>query len=188
MEEKTTNFPKEGFARLVRLFENTDDIVMLTRAFGLATKVQRERLFNKNEPYINHSVRVATILVDELQIRDTDLVCAALLLDAADAPEEEMRECGDRVSSIVRASMEPRARQEEREKALEEYYGKIARASKDARYVKLADKLDSARSMKGQALKAAKYREEMEKYVVPLANATDDRLAFKLSVALYELK
>ena len=84
--------------------------------------------------------------------------------------------------------MEPRVRQEEREKALEEYYGKIARAPKDARYVKLADKLDSARSMKGQSIRAAKYREEMEKYVVPLANATDDRLAFKLSVALYELK
>jgi hypothetical protein len=42
--------------------------------------------------------------------------------------------------------------------------------------------------MKGQALRAARYKEETEKYVAPLAQATDDRLAFKLSVALYELK
>lgn len=188
MEEKTTNFPKEGFARLVRLFENTEDIVKLTRAFGLATKVHRERLFNKSEPYINHSLRVATILIDELQLRDTELACAGLLHDAADAPEDEIRECGERVFSITREILEPKTRPEEREKALEGYYAKIARASKDARFVKLAEKLDSARSMKGQALKAAKYREEMERYVMPLANATDDRLAFKLSLALYELK
>jgi hypothetical protein len=73
-------------------------------------------------------------------------------------------------------------------KALEEFYARMARSPKEARCVKVADKLDSVRSMKGQSIKAAKYKEEMEKYVVPLANATDDRLAFKLSLALYELK
>jgi GTP pyrophosphokinase len=188
MEEKTANFPKEDFARLVRLFENTEDVVKLTRAFGLATKVHRGQLFNKGEQYINHPLRVAIILVEELQLHDTDLACAALLHDAADAPEEEIRECGERVYSITQANMEPKGKLEDRDKALEDYYGKIARASKDSRYVKLADKLDFVRSMKGQSVKAAKYKEEMEKYVVPLANATDDRLAFKLSVALYELK
>jgi (p)ppGpp synthase/HD superfamily hydrolase len=128
------------------------------------------------------------ILVDELQIRDTDVICAALLHDAADASQEEMQDCGDRVYGIARAGMEPKDRQDDKGKALGDFYDKMARASKDARYVKIADKLDSVRSMKGHAIKAAKYREEMEKYIVPLANATDDRLAFKLSVALYELK
>lgn len=187
MEEKTNNFPKEGFARLIRSFENTDDVVKLTRAFGLATKIHKSQMFNK-ELYINHPLRVAIILVEELQIRDTDLICAALLHDAADAPQEEIQDCGDRVYSIIQAGMEPKNRPDDKEKTLEQYYAKLARASKDARYVKVADKLDSVRSMKGQAIKAAKYKEEMEKYVVPLANATDDRLAFKLSVALYELK
>ena len=187
MEEKTNNFTKECFARLIRSFENTDDVVKLTRAFGLATKIHKSQLFNK-EPYINHPLRVAMILVDELQVRDTDLICAALLHDAADASQEEMQDCGDRVYSITQAGLEPRDRPDGKETTLEQYYGKLARASKDARYVKVADKLDSVRSMKGQAIKAAKYKEEMEKYVVPLANATDDRLAFKLSVALYELK
>ncbi|HEV8386487.1 MAG TPA: HD domain-containing protein [Nitrososphaera sp.] len=187
MEEKTNNFPKEGFARLIRSFENTEDVVKLTRAFGLATKIHKNQLFNK-ELYINHPLRVAMILVEELQVRDTDLICAALLHDAADASQEEVQECGDRVYSITQAGMEPKDRPDDKEKALEQYYAKMARASKDAKCVKVADKLDSVRSMKGQAIKAAKYKEEMEKYVVPLANGTDDRLAFKLSVALYELK
>lgn len=184
-EDKPSNFPKEGFARLIGSFDNTDDIVKLTRAFGLATKHHMGQQFGKDEPYINHPLRVAMILVDELQIRDTDLICAALLHDAGDA--SQIQDCGERTSSIAQASMEPKD-QQDKAKALEEYYAKIARAPKDARYVKVADKLDLVRSMKGQSIKAAKYREEMEKYVVPLANATDDRLAFKLSVALYELK
>lgn len=187
MEEKISDFPKEGFARLIRSFENTEDIVKLTRAFGLATKIHMGQHFNKGEQYINHPLRVATILVEELQVRDTDVICAALLHDAASVSQEEMQECGDRVYSIARAGMEPN-QPDGKEKALEDFYSKMARASKEARCVKIADKLDSVRSMRGQAIKAAKYKEEMEKYVVPLANATDDKLAFKLSVALYELK
>ena len=44
--------------------------------------------------------------------------------------------------------------------------------------------------MKHQGLKDSvmRYKEETEKYVMAVASATDDRLAFKLSVALYELK
>ena len=92
-EEKGSDFPKAGFSRLIRLFENTDDVVKLTRAFGLASKVHRGQLFNRSEPYINHSLRVAMILVEELQIRDPQIVCAALLHDATDASDEEIRDC-----------------------------------------------------------------------------------------------
>ncbi|HKX82463.1 MAG TPA: HD domain-containing protein [Nitrososphaera sp.] len=187
-EEKGSDFPKAGFSRLIRLFENTDDVVKLTRAFGLASKVHRGQLFNRSEPYINHSLRVAMILVEELQIRDPQIVCAALLHDATDASDEEIRDCGEVVLALVRAAAEPKANPEDKEKSLAEYFKKIAQAPREARCIRIADRLDSVRSMKGQATRAAKYREEIEKYVVPLANATDDRLAFKLSLALYELK
>ena len=186
-EEKEANFPSHGFARLIKYFESTDDIVKLTRAFGLASKVHKGQVF-RGEPYINHPLRVALILVVELQLRDPDLASAALVHDATDATPADVSECGDKALAVVRAPHEPKGRPEEREKALEDYFKKITHASKDVRYVKVADKLDSVRAMKGQAQKAAKYREEIEKYVMPLAKGTDDRLAFKLSVALYELK
>ena len=50
--------------------------------------------------------------------------------------------------------------------------------------------MDITRSIKNQALreKIIRFKDETQKYVVPIATATDDRLAFKLSVALYELK
>ncbi|HEY9406053.1 MAG TPA: HD domain-containing protein [Nitrososphaera sp.] len=185
MMDSSSDFPKIGFARLLKPFDSsTDDVVKLTKAFALATRTYRGQLYNKSEPYINHQLRVALILVEELQIRDAELASAALLHNAP-VTWQALQEYGDRIRSIVLAAAEPKTRSEE---TLEKYYSDIAKAPKDVRYVKLADRLDSVRAIKGQAFRAARYKEEIQKYVVPIASATDDRLAFKLSVALYELK
>jgi (p)ppGpp synthase/HD superfamily hydrolase len=180
------DFFKAGFARLLKFFENTDDIVKLTRAFGLATKAHKGQLLNKTEPFINHPLRVALILAEELQIRDIDLLCAALLHDAYEgiAGQDIEEENGERVYSVVHASVEPKIKEPE------EYFASLAKASKDVRYIKVAERLDEIRTMKGQGFmdKVSRYKEETQKYIVPIASATDDKLSFKLSVALYELK
>jgi GTP pyrophosphokinase len=177
---------KAGFTRLLRSFdENPDDVVQITRAFGLATKAHKvQHSVNKYEHYIGHSLRVALILAEELEIHDTDLVCAALLHDAR-LPDDDLKEFGDRVYSTL-STIDSWAR----EKASEEYFARMTKASKDIRYIKLAERLDDIRSMKGESFKekVTRYKEETQKYVVPIATATDDKLAFKLSVALYELK
>ena len=179
-----SDFPKAGFARLLKFFDsNTDDVVKLTRAFGLATKVHMDQLLNKSESYINHPLRVALILVEELQMRDVDLACAALLYGASEnIHEEELKEYGERVYSIVRGGASPAN--------MEEQFAAMSKAPKDVKYIRLAERLDSARAMKNQPFrdKMIRFKDETEKYVVPIATATDDRLAFKLSVALYELK
>jgi GTP pyrophosphokinase len=177
---------KAGFIRLLRSFDdNPDDVVPITRAFGLATKAHRgQHSVNKYEHYIGHSLRVALILAEELKIHDTDLVCAALLHDAR-IPDDDLKEFGERVYSTLSA-IDSWAK----EKASEEYFASMTKASKDTRYIKLAERLDDIRSMKGQSFKdkVTRYKEETQKYVIPIATATDDKLAFKLSVALYELK
>jgi (p)ppGpp synthase/HD superfamily hydrolase len=175
-----------GFTRLLRSFDdNPEDVVQITRAFGLATKAHKgQHSVNKYERYIGHSLRVALILAEELKIRDTDLVCAALLHDAR-IPDEDLKEFGERVYSTLSA-IDSWAK----EKASEEYFASMTKAPKDTRYIKLAGRLDDIRSMKGQSFKdkVTRYKEETQKYVIPIATATDDKLAFKLSVALYELK
>jgi GTP pyrophosphokinase len=142
-----------------------------------------DQLLNKNELYINHPLRVALILVEELQMHDVELACAALLHDASDKiQDEELKEYGERVYSIVRATAS--------QASTEDQFAAMSKAPKEVKYIKLAERLDSARSMKNHALrdKMIRFKDETEKYVVPIATATDDRLAFKLSVALYELK
>ena len=177
---------KAGFTRLLRSFDdNPDDVVQITRAFGLATKAHKgQQSVNKYEHYIGHSLRVALILAEELKIHDTDLICAALLHDAR-IPDDDLKEFGERVYSTL-STIDSWAK----EKVSEEYFARMTKASKDTRYVKLAERLDDIRNMKGQSFKdkVTRYKEETQKYVIPIATATDDRLAFKLSVALYELK
>ena len=177
---------KVGFTRLLKSFEDkADDVVKITRAFGLATKAYKVQYpANKYEHYICHSLRVALILAEELKLHDTDLICAAILHDAQ-VPDDDLKEFGGRVYSILSTIDSWTA-----EKGLEEYFAKMTKASKDSRYIKLAERLDDVRSMKGQTFKdkVIRYKEETQKYIVPIATATDDKLAFKLSVALYELK
>ena len=193
MEQEFDTFTKAGFARLLRLFENTDDVVKLTRAFSLAARAHKGETWNKSEPYINHPLRVALILAEELQIHDLDLACAALLHDTSEQNySQELSEFGDRVISVTRmVSSEPRPKSElASDNALAKYFQDLAKSPKDARVVKSAEKLDSARGMKNQGFmeKAKRFKDEVQKYVLPIAEGTNDKLAFKLSVALYELK
>jgi (p)ppGpp synthase/HD superfamily hydrolase len=195
VEQEFDNFTKSGFARLLKHFEdNTDEVVKLTRAFALATKAHKGQLIGR-EPYVNHSLRTALIFADELQVRDADIASAALLHDALEGDivheKEVIEECGEKVAAIVRATSEPALKQKEgRDRILEEYFAKLGKASKEARCVRLADRLDTARAMKTYAYRdrALRFKEETQKHVVPLAQMTDERLAFKLSVALYEIK
>jgi (p)ppGpp synthase/HD superfamily hydrolase len=177
---------KSGFTRLLKSFDdNPDDVVKITRAFGIATKAYKgQHSINKYEHYLGHSLRVALILAEELKTHDIDLVCAALLHDAQ-IPNNDLKEFGERVYYMLST-----IDSWDKEKASEEYFAKMTKAPKDSRYIKLAERLDDIRSMKGQTFKdkVTRYKEETQKYVVPIAIATDDKLAFKLSVALYELK
>lgn len=195
--EHFDDFTKAGFARLLKHFEdNTDDVVKLTRAFALANKAHKDAkpdsIGGKDEPHINHLIRTALVLCEELQIRDSDLAAAALLHDSLGSrsgavSEEDIRsECGERVAATARAvAAEPRKHDE-----LQSYFARLAKETKDARLIKIAEKLDRARAMKTFAYRdrALRFKDEVQKLVVPLAQNTDERLSFKLSVALYEIK
>lgn len=207
------DFTKSGFTRLLKPFENSiDDILKITRAFSIAIKVHSGQVKkgNKIEPYINHPLRVALILTEELHEYDIDLVCAAILHDTLgvtagtsttntknttdsqrDILEARLKnEFGERVYCIVTSLAKPLAKSEEKERILGEYFKNIARGPEDVRYIKLADRLDNIRSLKNaiQKDKVLRYKEETEKYIVPIAERTDEKLVFKLSIALYELK
>ena len=181
------DYTKAGFARLLKHFEtSTEDVVKLTKAFALSNKAHKGKFMD--ELHINHSLRVALVLADEFQVRDAELISAALLHDALEnMPEVDIKEeCGDKVTSIVRAAAGPKLG----DAGSDEYYSRLAKESKETRLVKLAEKLELARVMKNYAYRdrALRFKDDAQKYVIPLAQKTDERFAFKLSVALYEIK
>jgi (p)ppGpp synthase/HD superfamily hydrolase len=201
MKWSLNDYTKSGFIKLLKPFENSiDDVIKATRAFSMATKAHKGQFRDetKVEPYINHPLRVALILTEELHKYDVDLVCAALLHDTIEksssnnntVSEDHLREFGEPVYSIVHAVTKPKIREEERGKLLDEYFQNITKSSEAIRYVKIADQLDNIRSLKNSNHKdkVLRYKEETQKYVVPIAQKTDEKLVFKLSLALYEAR
>lgn len=199
MNWNLNEFTKNAFAKLIKEFEeNTDDVVKITKAFSAAAGLHSGQSRNgSKEPYINHALKVALILSDELKIHDVDLICAALLHDIlqkgnnseTDKLDQIKENFGENVYNIVQTLTEhPSA--ENRQQSLESYFQNISKSPKTLRVVELADRLDNVRFFKNAVKKdkAIRYKEETQKYVVPIAEQTDETLAFKLSVALYEIK
>jgi GTP pyrophosphokinase len=194
MKSILSDFTKRGFVRLIKPFESSpDDLIKITRAFGIALKthVGEFRDENKIEPYINHPLKVALVIVEELHIHNVDLACAALLHDTTLKDDVELKkDFGEVIHDIVRLVAMPITRNEDRAKTLDEYFYNIANSSVLTRYLILADRLENVRALKNAAQKnkILRYKEETQKYIIPIAEKTDEDLVFKLTIALYELK
>ena len=201
MKWRLNDFTKSGFANLLRPFENSlDDVIKTTRAFGIATKahIGQFRDENRAEPYINHPLRVALILTEELHKYDVNLVCAALLHDVIEkgnqnksiTEDQIKKESSEYIYNMVMTLTKPKVVPGQREKLLNEHFQSIRTASQAIRYVMLADELDNIRSLKSSSHrdKVLRYKQEVQQYVVPIAEQTDEKLVFKLSIAIYQLK
>src|SRR5688500_3690757 len=85
MKSRMYDSTKLNFTRLLNLFEDSlDDVIAITRAFSIAYVIHRGKFYDniKSEPYINHTLRVALILANELKVKDRDVIIAAILHDA----------------------------------------------------------------------------------------------------------
>jgi (p)ppGpp synthase/HD superfamily hydrolase len=212
MNGNLDEFTKSGFTRLLRPFEHsTADIIKIIRAFSIAMKAHSGQVKkgNKTEPYINHPLRVALILTEEIHEYDIDIICAAILHDTlginanhnmsnpvsdtnsgATLEARIRNELGEPIYSIVKTLAKPLAKSNEKDRILSEYFRNIAKSPEDVRYIKLADRLDNIRNLKNaiQKDRILRYKEETQKYIIPIAENTDEKFVFKLSIALYELK
>jgi (p)ppGpp synthase/HD superfamily hydrolase len=203
MKWNINDFTRSGFSTLLRPYENSIiDLTKITRAFSLAMKAHAGQYRNsgKIEPHINHSLRVALILTEELELFDVDLICAALLHDILEKKLSKQADCksilrsefGDDVCNIISTVTRPILHDSDKTKVdtLDKYFEGIANGSKSIRYIKLADRLDNIRSLKSTFHKYQmnRYKEETLKYLIPIAENTDEKMVLKLSVALYELK
>lgn len=199
MDNCLNEFTKVGLSKLMKPFENSPvDVYKMTRAFSVAFNLHAGlyRNNNRNDPYINHVLRVALILSEEISYHDIDALRAALLHDVLEKTRDPsydasrlLNDFGMDVGNIV-MTLTSHTSEGRRVEYPNDYFEKIASSPQVVRYVMLADRLDNARYMRtiSQHEKASRYKEETEKYVIPIAQVTDERFAIKLSIALYEIK
>ena len=128
-----------------------DDIHRFIRAVDFAAAKHRNQRRKDEEasPYINHPIALTRVLKVEAGVADADVLSAALLHDTIEDTEttrEELeREFGARIAGIVaEVSDDTSLRREERKRLQVEH---AASLSREAKLVKLADKICNVRDM-----------------------------------------
>ena len=208
--DNKNNFIKSGFTKLLKPFEESiKDIEKITKSFGLAIKIHNEiiRKYQSDvtEPQINHSLRVALILSEEIKMNESDLVCSALLHDIFNKEDlsQEIRdhikiEIGEKVYKTISFFSKKTKKNNDKSSAtgagaagaIEIQISKIKKADMYVKCIILAERLDDIRSLKNSRRKdkIARFKEETQKYFLPLAEQTNEKILLKLIIALYELK
>lgn len=187
---------KLNFMKLLKLFEDSvEDVVAITRAFSIAYVIHKGKFYDniRSEPYINHTLRVALILANELKVKDKDVIIAAILHDAFEKTctnpfQEDLlkKTIGDKALNLILSTTKFNIKDMESN----EYCKLVLNSSKIVRYLLLANRLDCIRILKNSVHKdkIQRFKKETQEYFLPIANLTDDNLVFKFSVAMYELK
>lgn len=131
--------------------------------------------------YLNHPLRVATIIAKEVQEATEDTLVVALLHNVFEVSKisfEEIRiQFGESVAQAVQALTIDRTRTDQ--EYLFHYYEGIKSAPALASAVKVADKLDNIYMIcfnPSQEIRV-RYLDEIEKWVIPLALKSDVPLA-----------
>ncbi len=149
-------------------------------AYRFAAHAHDGQTRDEGTPFIEHPVRVALVLWQELGSRDVDLLVAALLHDTIeDSPEVDdalvASAFGERVARLVLDVTKepvPAAQRAARDRA---YIDRLRTLDADARLLKLADRIDNLRSVvgSGDRDKALRYLTVSRAEFVPLALMTD---------------
>jgi GTP pyrophosphokinase len=202
--DNKNNFIKTGFTKLLKPFEDSmNEVEKISKAFGLALRIYsgmtRKYQYDKIEPQINHSLRVALILNEEMNSNSSDLVCSALLHDISnkqgisnetnDYIKQEISEKTFTIVSFFSKYFNSESYKNEESK-VEKQFGKIKQSDNMVKNIILAERLDELRSLKNSRRKdkIARIKEETQKYFIPLAETTNEKILLKLVIALYELK
>lgn len=151
-------------------------------------------------PYIVHPMRVAMIILEELEMKDPVTLLGALLHDVVESRRGKIgvveieREFGRAVAMLVSVLTVPEVESgesaEQKQAAKNIYHQRIRQASVASKIVKLADRLDSVREAAlwlDQDLKRSYLAETREIYL-PIAEETDTYLLEELHDACNQLE
>jgi guanosine-3',5'-bis(diphosphate) 3'-pyrophosphohydrolase len=125
-------------------------IVLAASAFAANKHRDQRRKGAEASPYINHPIAVANVLANEAGITDSKILAAALLHDTIEdtdtTPEELDAEFGEEITAIVVEVTDDKSLSKMERKRLQIEHA--ASLSRQAKLVKLADKICNVRDMR----------------------------------------
>ncbi|MFD7812794.1 HD domain-containing protein [Streptomyces sp. NPDC059785] len=152
------------------------DLAALDKATAFASRHHGDQTRPAGEPYLEHLLEAARVLVEAVGITDADVLRAAVLHDVVEDTActlDEVREhFGDRVAALVDWVTKPPCPEgRSREEARAAYLDSLNSAPDDAILVKLADRLSNVQRLDTHPRpeKRRAYYDETVRSVLPLA-------------------
>ena len=125
------------------------DVILDALQFAAHKHRDQRRKDLEASPYINHPIALANVLWREGGVHQPDVICAALLHDTiedTDTTAEELRErFGKKVARIVEEVTDDKTLDKAKRKRLQVEHAPTL--SREAKLVKLADKISNLRDM-----------------------------------------
>lgn len=156
------------------------DAERLEAAYRFAEAAHRGHVRDEGTPYIDHPVRVALILWEEIGVRDVDLIIAAFnhdVLEDCDWLDEGVLSgaLGERATSLIADVTKPQVPEEQKAARDRAYLDGLRSLPHESRLLKLADRIDNLRAVvhAGDPDKARRYLDVSREEFIPLALATD---------------
>jgi len=129
--------------------DNALDLILKAVAFAAGKHRDQRRKDVQATPYINHPIAVASVLLHEGQVSDTNVLCAALLHDTIEdtttTAEELQQEFGAEITNLVLEVTDDKSLDKTERKRLQVEHA--AAASHGAQLIKLADKICNLRDI-----------------------------------------
>lgn len=131
--------------------QSIDGTGLVLQAARFAARKHRDqrRKGVQAEPYINHPLEVADVLWSEGGVTDPEVIAAALLHDTLEDTQTTLNELrgdfGERIAALVGEVSDERSLDWRARKKLQ--ISRARSASRDAKLIKLADKLCNLRSL-----------------------------------------
>lgn len=200
---------KKSLAGVVRhrLVSQLDDYkaaerAMLWKALALAEEVHEKQVRRPGksvtaQPYIVHPMRVALVLLEELEYRDCEVITAALLHDVLESSEGRVKTADleqqftGNIALMVSTLSKPAPDAAlSRGQQLSTYYDRLSQAPIPTRLIKLSDRLDNVRESIDSIDKEFQddYLKQTMKIYLPMAEDTDQYLFEQLVTCCQELE
>lgn len=185
----------------IELFRHSDQQFLqrvLAFAEGIYDKKYRKPTKSYPErgvPLVVHPMRVALILIEELEFKDLGAVSGSILHDVIETERDKVtiadieknfgRPIAMLVSILTKPAIEPDDSDDERVQKLATYHKRLEQASVLSKLVKLADRLDTIREAPDWLNKdeQRRYLDETRAIFIPIAEGVDTYLLDEITVA-----
>lgn len=183
----------------IKSFSERDKDEIL-KAYKLARVSHQKQKRDEGTPYIIHPLQMASNLIEELGVKDYEVICASLLHDVVEDTSLKLSEIkenfGPRVEKLIRNLTRDKKGETNNNKYDNKYkyFLKVMKMDKEAKQIKACDYLDNVRSWPfipknhPSTKKFERWFREAETMYLPLARSVNFDLTDKLNKALINAK